>query len=258
MLGFFLKKSFFDGFDNFWKLVVLNIIFGLFIVLGVFLPLHVFSGNFNILLISFLFVSFFLSLYSFGANYFLFKWSCYEQGSLKDCLRNYKGKFKLIVIHTILSYSIFLVIPLSQYLYISGGKLLGLFATLLLFDLEIVFFMIHQYFYPVCFYYDSDGASVLKRCLAIAVDNFGYSFLLILRTVIDFAITVLSFSTVPGICGIGLARMDMVRFLTRRYQYIEANNGISKKDADWKLILANDLESTGKRTFRNMIFPWKD
>lgn len=258
MVGFFLKKSFFDGFDNFWKLVVLNVLFGILTVSGVFLPLHFFAGNYNLILISLFMTAFLFSLYSYGANYFLFKWSCYEQGNLRNCLKSYKGKFKIILVHAVLSYTAFCVIPLSQYLYLSAGKIIGLFITLLLFDFEVIILSVTQFFYPVSFYYDSDEASLLKRSLAIAFDNFGYSMLLVLKSILDFIITVFTFSIIPGICGIGLARMDMVRLLTRRYQYLEANEGVTKKDADWKQILAEDITSTGTRTFRNMFFPWKD
>ncbi len=177
---------------------------------------------------------------------------------MKNCLKNYKGKFKIILFHAVLSFTAFCVIPLSQYLYLSAGKIIGLFITLLLFDFEIIIIIVNQFFYPVSFYYDSDEVSVFKRSLAIAFDNFGYSMLLVLKSIIDFIITIFTFSIIPGICGIGIARMDMVRLLTRRYQYLEANKGINKKDADWKQILADDITSTGTRTLRNMIFPWKD
>ena len=258
MVGFFLKKSFFDGFDNLWKLIILNVLYGFLLFIGISFPIHCFSGNFNYILVSLFVMSILFSSYSYGANYFLFKWSCYEQGSLKDCLQNYKGKFKLILIHSILSYLIFLVIPLSQYLYLSSRKPVGAFVALLLFDFEVILFLIHQFFFPVCYYYNSDGSSVVKRSFAIGIDSFGYSFLLILRSLFDFVLSVITFSAIPGICGIGLSRMDMVRLLAKRYKYIESNTGVTKKDVDWHLILEDDINSTGKRTIRSIIFPWKD
>lgn len=258
MVGFFFKKSFFDGYDNFLKLILFNFLYAAITVGGIWSSFFFFSDRPILLFLCFYLTSFLTAFYSFGVNFFLYKWSCYEKGYLNDCVRQYRGNFKCIVVFSIILFFFLFVIPFTQYLYLSESNPIGFLVTMVLFGFEILFLFVVQFYYPVCYYSELSAKSVINICLAYSFDNIPYSLILAIRSVFDLALTVVSLGIIPGIGGIGLSGMTMVRLLTERYQFLEKNESLSKKDADWNTILASDKVSTGKRTLRNMIFPWKD
>lgn len=258
MIGFLFKKSFFDGYDNFWKLFLLNIGYGILIIGGISASYFISHGNLFSLGILVLISVFVFSVYSFGANFFFYKWTCYESGTIINCFKNYKGNWSLILEYTLFLFISIFVIPLGQYLYLSSKQLLGYLIAFLMLGFEIINFQIIQFYFPVCYYSEFDKKAVLKKSMMFAFDNPGYSIILILCSIFDLALTVLSMSTIPGIGGICISRMDTTRLLTERYQYLEEHHELNKKNAEWISILSEDIQSTGKRTLRTMLFPWKD
>lgn len=258
MIGFLFKKSFFDGYDNFWGLFLLNVLYGI-LVIGLAFTSFILSSQ-NLLLLGILvLISFFvISFYAFGAYYFFYKWSNYEQGRLKECISCYKGNLSIVLEYTAFLYLTFFLIPVAQYVYLSSNQLVSYLIAFFLVGVEFVNLLTVQFFLPICYYSDFDRKSALKQCVAYAFDNLGCSLFLLLRSTFDLALTIVSFGIIPGLGGIGISRTDTVRLLTERYQYLESNPGILKKEADINEMFAEDIESTGKRTLRNMIFPWKD
>ena len=89
-------------------------------------------------------------------------------------------------------------------------------------------------------------------------DNMGLTLFLALRTVIDLALTVLTASLVPGLGGISLSRMDTIRLLMKKYDFLEEHPGTRRRDINWEDLLYEENQLIGPRSLKGMIFPWKD
>ena len=65
-----------------------------------------------------------------------------------------------------------------------------------------------QYFFPLAMYLEADGPlKTLKKCFLLLADNLGVSFFLFVRTILDFALSVLTAMLIPGIAGISLSHI---------------------------------------------------
>lgn len=245
MINLLFRKSLYDGIDNLGVLILFNFLLsvipvGLGILVFKFLSESLvglmFFGFCIVLLESFL---------SFGINGIVYKWSCNSFGNFSDFRNVYKGKVSHVLLHSIVVFICIVMIPFSQVFFLYFGNFLGLLACLTLFWAELIIILCIQFYYPVCYYYaDSSLTAVgtFKQSFILVVGNLGYSFFLLLRSVFDLALSVLSASLVPGLGGICLSRMDTVRLLLIKY-----NNGLEEED---KLV--------GRRTVKTILFPWKD
>ena len=258
MIGFLIKKVFFDIWDNLLMLVLMSI--GFVIPLGLFfLSGYIGEGNIVISVILLVLAVLSFSMYALGVNGVVVGYSSCRKGGF----RAFKDAFRFHIGHAFLHFGVCLVIAfMAMYgipFYFALGNFFGLIVGFMLFWVIVAFVLAMQYFFPLCFHMEADGAfKTLKKCFLIVSDNFGTTLFLVLRTIIDLALTVLTASMIPGLAGIALSRMDTVRLLMKKYDFLEANPDCKRKDINWDDLLYEERKLVGPRSIKNMIFPWKD
>ena len=258
MIGFLIKKVFFDIWDNLLMLVLLSL--GFVAPLGlVFLSGYIGEANPAISVILLILAVLAFSMYSLGVNGVVLGYSNYKKGGF----RAFKEAFRFHIGHALLHFGICIAIAfMIMYgipFYFSMGNYFGLILGFLLFWILVVVMLAMQYFFPLCFHMEADGAfKTLKKCFLIVSDNFGTTLFLALRSIIDLALTVLTASLIPGLAGIALSRMDTIRLLMKKYDFLEANPDCTKKDIIWEDLLYEERKLVGPRSLKGMIFPWKD
>ena len=258
MIGFLIKKVFFDIWDNMLRLVFLSVVYIFTLVLFYFSGMVGESSTILSLLILLSDVLLF-SLYSLGVSGIT---KCYSDYHAKGFLA-FKEAIKYHWKHAILHFGLCCIIGLIYiYLipfYFAINSFIGLLLGMLMFWISIVLILAMQYFYPLCMTMEGDGPfKTFKKCLILTADNFGASIFLLIRTILDFALTVLTASLVTGLAGISLSRMDTVKLIMKKYDYLEANPGATKKDINWEDLLYEERELVGPRSLKGMLFPWKD
>ena len=258
MIGFLIKKGFFDIWDNLVSIVVMNLgylaVLGL-VVLSSYVGETSVAGGYAILAMAILY----LSLYSLGISGVTFGLSRYKKLGFRAFKDAFKDHFTHALLHFVLCMAIVLCFIFVIPFYFSMQNMLGLCLGMLLFWVVFALILALQFYYPLCFHYEADNPkATLKKCFGIFADNIGTSFFLVLRTIIDAVLTVLTASLIPGLAGIGLSRMDTVRLLMKKYEFLANNPGTTKKDINWDDLLDEERELVGPRSIRNMIFPWKD
>ena len=258
MIGFLIKKVFFDIWDNLLMLVLLSL--GFVAPLGlVFLSGFIGEANPAISVILLILAVLAFSMYSLGVNGVVLGYSNYKKGGF----RAFKEAFRFHIGHAFLHFGICLAIAfMIMYgipFYFSMGNYFGLIVGFLVFWILVSVVLAMQYFFPLCFHMEADGAfKTLKKCLLIVSDNFGTTLFLALRSIIDLALTILTASLIPGLAGIALSRMDTIRLLMKKYDFLEANPDCTKKDLNWEDLLYEERKLVGPRSLKGMIFPWKD
>lgn len=258
MIGFLIKKGFFDIWDNLISIVVMNL--GYLVALGlVVLSSYVgetsVAGGYAILAAAILYISF----YSLGISGVTFGFSRYRKLGFRAFREAFKDHLTHALLHFALCIAIVLCFVFVIPFYFSMQNMLGLCLGMLLFWVMLALILALQFYYPLCFHYEADTPmATLKKCFGIFADNLGTSLFLVLRTIIDIVLTILTASLIPGLTGIGLSRMDTVRLLMKKYEFLANNPGSTKKDINWDDLLYEERELVGPRSIRNMIFPWKD
>ena len=258
MIGFLFKKVFFDIWDNLLMLVLMS--------LGIIVPLallYLGSVLLDYSMAASLAVSAFaLLIFSFYALYLssiTFGYSRNKKGGMKAV----KDAFRFHIGHAFVHFTMLIVLCMISIFgipfYFSFGNIVGVVMGMMLFWVAVSIVLAMQYFFPLCFHMEADGAfKTLKKCFIILADNLGTSLFLAIRTLIDLVLTILTASMIPGMAGISLSRMDTTKILMLKYDFLEANPDCTKKDINWDDLLYEERQLIGPRSFKGMIFPWKD
>lgn len=257
MVGFLVKKVFFDIWDNFISIVIMNLgylIIASSVVLASCITNYSLFGSY----ILFGFSIFLFSFYSLGVSSLTFKLSQYKKPNFQDFKNSYKNYFSHLIVHFMVCLIIFICLCFVVPFYFSIQNMIGIcFGTLLLvFSLSLIIAL--QFYFPICFYFEKENpVSTLKKSLGMFADNLGVSFFLFLRSIFDIILTIFTATLIPGITGISLSRMDTTRLLVKKYEFLSKNNS-SKKDLNWEELLEEEKQLLGPRSLKNMFFPWKD
>lgn len=257
MVGFFIKKSFFDGWDNLFSLVLQNLIYVAFLMLNLFLVYKFGSNNFIFysIIIFFILVS---SLSLAGTaevvkNYAYYKsetWGVY----IKGIKRNIKHSLFFFLVAVALLLLVFIAIPF----YMSFDGILPILVVVILFWVLLFFLLALPYYFPLMTMMPGDGlVKTMKKAFIVLFDNPLFSIFLFLHIVFDIAISVFTFGLLPGITGIMLSECDMMKLLMKKYDYLGDNPGKTNKDISWDELLKEERDTIGPRSLKSMFFPWK-
>jgi len=258
MIGFFIKKSFFDGWDNLIGLVVQNLGYTLFL-LGVAGCLGIGDSHTALSIALLVLLAGLFSFYQAGTGFLTYSYSKYERGGFAG----FKSGITTSWHHALLYWAIiFLLLMLAFFVmpfYMSYGNTFGLVITVVLFWVFIACFLALMYFFPLHFTMSADRPTkTFKKCFILIADNLGVSLFCALYIVVQAVISFFTAGLVPGFAGIQLTGMVCIKLLMLKYDYLEANPGSERKHIPWEEILYDERECVGHRSFRNMIFPWKD
>ena len=259
MIGFLIKKGFFDLWDNMLIVGLMNICY--LIPLGLmYLAVALSAADYpTVLSMAILVVAMLVfSLYSLGVNAITYGFSHYKKrgfAAIKEALRFHWGHAVLhFAVCLLIGFTAIFVIPF----YFAIGNYFGIIMGMLVFWIIVAVIMSMQYFFPLCFHMEADKPfKTFKKCFLIVADNFGTTMFLILRTIFDLVLTILTATLLPGLAGITLSRMDTVNLLMKKYDFLEENPDATKKDINWEDLLYEEKQLVGPRSIKNMIFPWK-
>lgn len=257
MFGFYIKKAFFDGWDNFIQMVLQNIIYIVFFLLIVG-SIVVFGDNLVFFLPVAIAIMFLFCLSMGGTSSVVYNWSQYKSETwrpfMKGVGRNIRHSMLFFLCIMVLFFLFFLVIPF----YLSFNNILGTVFGVMMVWLAIFLLLVLPYYFPLMNLLPGDGPfKTLKKCFIVAGDNLGYTILLLLHNILDIVLTVVTMGLLPGWCGLMLGGQDMMKLLMKKYDWIEENPGKNRKEMDWSEILYDEKETLGPRSLKNMIFPWK-
>ena len=257
MFGFYIKKAFFDGWDNFIQLVLQNIIYIVFFLLIVG-SVVVFGDNMALFLPAAIAIIFLFCLSMGGTSSVVYNWSEYKSETwrpfMKGVGRNIRHSMVFFLCLMVLFLLFFLVIPF----YLSFNNIVGTIFGVMMVWLSVFLLLVLPYYFPLMNLLPGDGPfKTLKKCFIVAGDNIGYTIMLLLHNLVDIVLTVVTMGLLPGWCGLMLGGQDMMKLLMKKYDWLEENPGKSVKEMDWSEILYDEKETLGPRSLKNMIFPWK-
>ena len=274
MLGFFFKKNFYDGWDNVLFIFVPNLILDLFFLIGgglFYLGTKV-NGTAGIIIwgCTVLLVITAGSILSLAWAESAAKIADYESAEIKPFFTSLKTCIKDGILYGIVLFAVLLVSAAGIIFYfrpVSGATLpfIGLMAG-------SVFFWIMLTIISALFWYPSLRAIMhnpfkksIKKCFIILFDNIGSCVVLGIYNIFLLIISIVMVGLAPGLGGIGLSRVNFLRILLKKYDYLEiaekeaaGKKPVFRNKIPWQELLKEDIEITGSRSIKSFFMPWKE
>ncbi|MDR2471480.1 MAG: hypothetical protein LBD09_05165 [Treponema sp.] len=269
MTGFTVKKFFYDLWDNFFGVMILNFGFLLSLSLAFVLPPLVPAAEFPWALILFGLLIYWLFLYLCTAALLLREVSDYRRVSLSGLGSRLKNALAPAALLCAALALILFVLRFTVPAYLALGGVAGLGAAF--FSCWFCLFLAAAIqFYPAV--YGRLGArplKCLKKCALFFLDNTGFCL---------FALALNAVMIIPVIPCPGLPLLfldEALRLRLLKYDWLEEQRrGGGPESGEgsgavrpgrrgrtvipWEALLAEEKEKTGTRSLRSFIFPWKD
>jgi len=257
MVGFFIKKSFFDGWDNLFSLMLMNVVFIAIFGLGAALPSGLEAPTWLILALGA------LTLAAGSAWWSVCVHSLNAVADFKAFrIADIRASFKAAAVPGLqiglFLALVFLIVTTGLPFYLSFGGFLGVLAAGVIFWCGIVVLLALQYYIPLRSRLGGGFKKNLRKSFLLFLDNPGFSLFLFLYNLATLILSIFTAGLLPGLAGIALASDVALRLRLFKYDWLEANPEANRRKVPWDDLLEEDRELVGKRTFKGMFFPWKD
>ena len=257
MVGFFIKKAFFDGWDNLIGLIIQNVGFVALLALAyaafISFQVHVLLGV--IMLVLFMAVG---SIYMGTVAWQTKDYAWYQRPGFRQFFEYARRSWKHALIHMLLMgfllIMVFFVIPF----YAAMQGWIGAVIVALLFWLALFILMGLMYYFPVTVQLQDAPLKVIRKCFLLVFDNIGFSLFLLIYTAINSILSVLTAFLIPGFAAVLMSHQIALKLLMYKYDYLEENPDADRKKIPWSALLFEERDKVGHRTLRGMIFPWKE
>jgi uncharacterized membrane protein YesL len=257
MIGFLIKKTFFDLWDNLFRIALVNLGFILSAAVPILVP-TLFTAvpilAIAVIVLGVLWCFVYLAAAAVAirsiSDYGTFGFLDFFQ-AIKDAWPAGLAFGGVAVLVGLLAYT---ALPF----YLGMQSMIGVFAAALVFWTVVIVVLAFQYFLPVRARLDRDLRKVVKKCFILFFDNPGLTIFALLH---NAALLVLSFFLAflaPGPAGILLFLDEALRLRLLKYDWLDANPNTNRRKIPWDEILIEEREKTGSRSLKNFIFPWKD
>ncbi|WP_020613891.1 hypothetical protein [Sediminispirochaeta bajacaliforniensis] len=257
MTGFFIKKAFFDGWDNLLSLIVLNLGLIIIIAAAAYLPMLLGEGWQVTMLVSLLAVIL-LTLYNGGVAHLAGEMAAYKRPDLRGLFKAIGKAFpKSFFFGLINAVHIFLLTIIVPFYYQLGG-VVGLAALSLIFWISIAWWLAGQWFFPLLVQLPGDMKTILKKCFILFFDNTGFTIFMAFHALFTMLFSCLTALLMPGLSSVLLARQGALRVLMKKYDYLEEEAEADRRKIPWDALLVEERELVGHRSLKGMIFPWKE
>lgn len=297
MIWTFIKKNFFDGWENIGNVIVANLLQIPFVGLIVLIlfkkefkgPLTFFEvidethfdgpfyfnqtdltkdylTNFDIVKAAIIFVSVFLAVV-LAAAYAksAFSIANYESVKAGDYFKNIGWAFKetwglgLVVAFIFMSFIVGIPVYLYQYFHL--GEMYGLILGAVLFLFLVTMLLALQWFVALKVNFGFDFKKTFSKCFIILFDNFGFSLFMALYCTVLFALSAVLLFFMPGLCGINLAYINALKLRLYKYDWLDQHkdmkNAKDRKNVPWDALLKEDKELLSQKSIKTMLMPWK-
>lgn len=253
MINFLLRKSFYDYWDNLYKLLVINLCLALLIALYihlVYLQGNVYLGIPIIFLFNLLIGA--ASLLGMKiSDYDLPGFSLFFQGIKKVWVDALFFTACIALQMSIINH----IIPFYLKL---GNRLAGLSLTMLVLWICAIWWFATIYYYPLRFRLKLSIIKAARQSLLFLADNPILTLGLLLTSLVLFMLSLAIAMLLPGISFLLVFYQVSGRTLLRKYRYLESHPDTDKKDIPWSHLLKEDLEILNRRSVKEIIFPWKE
>lgn len=261
MFGFFIKKSFCDGWDNLFSLVLVNLM-GLFLGVG-FLYLINLAQNYDWLIYVIFYVATIVySIIALAYGELSAKIADFCGVNILDFFKAVPGVLLDAFLFGTLNYviAIFSVIAFDYY-FVTVQSMFGFLLGCMIMWIDILLLLSFQWFIPIRSIMHNNFRKCIKKCFIIFFDNTGFSILIGLYNLVMVAFSVVFIGFFPAVAGTVLADTNALRLRLYKYDYLEEHPELTTKkqrrQIPWEDLIYEDRETLGPRKFKSFFMPWK-
>jgi len=254
MFKFFLKKSFFDAWDNMFALVCLNAAFIAIVAAGIWLPSLADSAPVRAAGLAFIVIA--GSAWWSAAAHALTRAADSKAVRLADILEAAPaGLIPGVQFGGVAAAALALASVVMPF-YASIDNFFGLFATSLSFWIFLCLALVMQYMLPWRAANGGTFRESIRASFLLFMDAPAFSLALALDGLLCVVVSPLVAFLLPGPAAAVMASCDAVRLRSLKLKWM-AEPGHPPKPVPWSVLLAEDEEALGPRGFKDLIFPWK-
>ncbi len=257
MILFFIKKVFFDAWDNLITIVLFNIGFTL-IIAGFSYLAFLFEpaglGYFSTVVTAVII----FNIYAAGVSAYMNELIQSNSPDFKQFPVYIKKYWKSAAVISVISIFQLAAIIIGFPFYFSVGGLPGLVGLVTLFWISILWWVSIQYFFPVAAQLETDIKKQIKKSFILLLDNTLFTIFLGIYSVTLLGISFFTALLIPGITVILLSHQIALKLRLYKYDYLEENPEAKRNRIPWPDLLYEEQERIGTRTIKGMIFPWKE
>jgi hypothetical protein len=258
MIGFIIKKAFFDTWDNLLKVIVFNLMTVPFLILAYF-GLKLFSEGIVLGLILVFIGIIAIVIHQGTVAYFLRDIGDSISTPISHYLKYLKTDFSLKIKFSIGWVFFITLTSFSIFYYLNGDGLISLIPLALVFWFSSMTSIAVLFFFPIKIRLEGDFKKVLKKCFILLLDNPFTGIFIFIYTVILVLLSIPSLGLLPpGLGSIGCLIDTTVHMYDLKYDYLENNPDADRKKIPWAELTYELNENVGPRSLKGMIFPWKD
>lgn len=261
MFGFFLKKSFCDGWDNLFSMVLVNLIC-LFGGMGMIL-LTKFIQNSDLLIYGLILLAFlFFSIVAFAYGEISGKIADFCGVGIKDFFIAVPKVLKDAIIFALICFAITIVSIIAfDYYFIQMQSTIGFLMGAMIGWIDILLLLSFQWVIPIRSLMHNPLKKCIKKSFIIFFDNTGFSILMGIYHIVMIAISIVFIGFFPSVAGIVMADTNALRLRLYKYDYLEEHPELTTKrqrrQIPWEELIYEDRETLGPRKFKSFFMPWK-
>ena len=257
MIGFLIKKTFFDLWDNLFKIAIVNIGFIISVAFPVFMP-GLLSAVPALGMIALLAGILWCFVYLSAASMSIKALSDYGNFGFADFFRNLKTYWPTgLLLGGIVCLGYLLCTVVIPF-YLGMKSMIGLLLGAVIFWTLVVAVLALQFFFTVRARLDTKPSKVIKKSFIIFFDNPFFCIFSLIHNIIIIALSTFVAFLFPGPAGVLLFLDEGLRLRLLKYDWLEANPESNRRQIPWDAILIEERERTGTRSLKSFIFPWKD
>lgn len=260
MFFFTLKKWFFDLWDNLFAAFLINAVFAFCLAIPLVLPPLVVGADSPTYALYLVMIPglLLLSVVSAVASRFAWDMAKGERLELSRFVTYLKAAWLPgLVLGLVNVVLIFLALNALTF-YGSQDDFMSTVGMGVVFWLVLFWMILSQFWYPLNAQIENRIPKLFRKCFILFVDNPGLSFGMLITSALIVALSVVTLSLFPGITGLLLWHQVSLKLRMYKYDWLEAHPEADRRRIPWGELLAEEKEKIGKRTLRNMVFPWKD
>jgi hypothetical protein len=255
MFGFLIKKTFYDLWDNLFKIALMNLVFLALFIAGAAAAALFKSAPppaMTIMALCLLCCCVYLS----ASSLCLKALSDYSALDFAGFPRNLADAWPAGILLGVLCLLGLLLGAAAIPFYFSLGSFAGLLLGCVLLWIMLIAVLVMQFYLPGRARLDAGPLKIIKKCFFIFFDNTLFCILVGAASLAILALSLRLFMLLPGPAGLLLFLDEALRIRLLKYDWLEGHPGHRK--IPWDTLLEDEREKTGNRSLKGLLFPWKD
>ncbi len=258
MILFTIKKTFFDIWDHLFTVTLLNIGFTILVAVNLSIAYMLLNAHSALFVLGIGIGIVLLSVYIGAASMVARDIADYKSLEFKKFFQYIRQVWKSALVFSVLVVIQVVIFRVIIPWYVKMGGFFGIVAMGLLFWLAVIWLFAGQYYFPVRSRLDTNARKIIRKSIVLFFDNTFFTFVLGMGTLVLFLLSSFTAFLLPGIVSILIWHQVGLKLRLYKYEYLEKHPEANRKRIPWDALLREEREGVGKRTLRNMIFPWKE